>query len=52
MKKTYISPIVDTYEMKACELLSNSTDAIHNTEAGTGSSGNGVNFGREDNNDW
>lgn len=53
MKKTYISPVVNTYEMKACELLSNSTGAIHNTEAGQGSAGNGVNFGRgNDGDDW
>ena len=49
MKKTYIAPNTDVFQMKVGNLLAGSTDYTHDGEAGTGSSGdgNGINFGRE-----
>lgn len=48
MKKMYVSPMTELVEVNIESLLS--VDSIHNTEAGKGSDGNGVNFSRES--DW
>ena len=48
MKKTYIAPSTESFQMKVNGILMGSKDYFHNDkQADTGSSGNGVNFGRE-----
>lgn len=47
MKKTYVSPSINIYEIKASHLLSGSKEYINNSEAAEGASDNRVNFARE-----
>lgn len=49
MKKNYITPETNTYEVKMEALLG--INSISDTEAEAGSKGNAVNFGRGDS-DW
>ena len=53
MKKTYVTPNSNVVLMQVSNILSSSTGSFHTEQAGTGSSGNGVNFGRgNDGDDW
>ena len=47
MKKNYIAPVTEAYQLetKYC-LLNASTDTFHTEQAGSGNSGERVNFGR------
>ena len=47
MKKNYITPVTEAYQLetKYC-LLNASTETFHTEQAGSGSSGERVNFGR------
>ena len=48
MKKIYIAPSTESFQMKVNGILMGSKDYYHNDkEAEKGSSGNGVNFARE-----
>ena len=46
MKKTYIAPKVDIYEVKVTSLLSGSPEVQTSGEADSGSFGDGANFSR------
>lgn len=46
MKKNYISPVVETIEIRTFNLLSGSP-ALTTDQAGVGEEGNPVNFSRE-----
>lgn len=53
MRKSYIAPIVNVYEIRANCLLSTSTNSLNTNEAGQGTSGHGVNFAHgNDGDDW
>lgn len=47
MKKNYISPVVETIEIRTFNLLSGSPALTTTGQAGEGSSGSPVNFSRE-----
>ncbi|MBQ8065275.1 MAG: hypothetical protein IJ200_06430 [Prevotella sp.] len=46
MKKNYIAPSVNVYEIALASMLAASPNSISSEEAAQGSKGNPVNFGR------
>ena len=47
MKKTYIAPSTESYQMKVNGFLMGSTDNLHTQEAGQGGKDNRQSFARE-----
>ena len=49
MKKTYILPSVDVYEMQLANVIAASVNSLTNEEVDSGTEDNPINFGREGN---